>query len=206
MARPTEHRGPLVVAFDLDGTLVGPRTLLSFIAELGGPPALACAALGGLRGAGLPPARARFKEAAVGTILRGRRIEDVRRAGERLAGAITRDRLDQGMVARVELHRQRGARLVLITGALDVYAEPIAEHLAFDHVIATEVAVDGNGRCTGRLRHADLNGERKIALLRAWLGPDADRAKVVAYGNSRDDDALLAFARRTQASPSQPKL
>jgi phosphoserine phosphatase len=86
---------------------------------------------------------------------------------------------------------------VLLTAALDVYAASVADRLGFDACLSARVEVE-HGRCTGRVVDADLTGETKVRRLRAWLGDRAVRATVVAYGNSSDDDAVLAWAAQTQ--------
>jgi phosphatidylglycerophosphatase C len=90
---------------------------------------------------------------------------------------------------------------VLVSAALDVYVEPVAELLGATAAISTVVEVTGD-RCTGRLIDADLHDERKVERLQAWLGPREPSVTVYAYGNSEDDDEMAAYAERTQRRPA----
>jgi phosphoserine phosphatase len=86
--------------------------------------------------------------------------------------------------------------VVLVTAALDVYATAVADHLGLDGVVSPTVEIV-DGRCTGRIIDADLNGQTKVEALKAWLGDREPDAVVYAYGNSNEDDELLAYAAST---------
>lgn len=62
----------------------------------------------------------------------------------------------------IELHRKRGDVLVLLTASLSYTARPVADHLGFDHVLATRLEVDSGGRLTGRLVGPFCHGEGKV--------------------------------------------
>jgi phosphatidylglycerophosphatase C len=64
-------------------------------------------------------------------------------------------------------------------------------------VLATRLAVDDDGRCTGALDGANCRGPEKVRRLHAWLDEShgGRRGVVVwAYGDSTGDRELLADA------------
>lgn len=187
-----------LAAFDLDGTLIRRHSLIRFAARLSGFGGLVRAGVVGLGAAGLPPDRERFKQSALGAVLAGRDIEDVRDQGRRFAADLYRQGLHGSTIEILDIHRVGGSRTVMVTAALDVYAEPLAALLGFDAVLAARVDhVDG--RCTGTLTDEGLTGDRKVARLEQWLGGCAGHTRVYAYGDSKDDEPLLAYARATRS-------
>jgi HAD superfamily hydrolase (TIGR01490 family) len=191
-----------VAAFDLDGTLVDGHSMPRFAGALTGPigasTAVACALVRSLP----RPDVATVKRCYWHRLLHDRPAAEVRAVGERVARDLVDHLLRPDVVERLERHRAGGDELVLVTAALDVYARPFARELELDHVIATEVVVEGD-RCTGELRDADLKDERKVEALRRWLGPRESAARVHAYGNSEDDEELLRYAEVTRRRSGQ---
>lgn len=186
-----------VAAFDVDGTLTRRDTLLPFLQRLCGTQRLAMA-LGrnGLSLARMSIGRAdreAVKVAVLLPLLAGRRLDEVAAAGEAYARhLVDHDRLRPEMMARVEEHRARGDRLVMVSASPEVYLGPLGDLLGFDAVLGTRLDVGPDGRLTGRLGGRNCRGPEKVARLDAWLaGRDAT---VIAYGDSAGDAELLARA------------
>jgi phosphatidylglycerophosphatase C len=188
-----------IAAFDFDHTLTKRSTLVRFLARLVGARRLAIAVARGIASAGAPPSRLRFKTAMVGHAVAGLRSEVVQRTARTFAGSLLDNGLQEQVVARAELHRRCGHRVVIVTSALAAYVEPVARALGIDDVIATHLVVDADGRCTGELVDADLWGDKKVDRLLALLGVPADSSGLClwAYGDSEDDEALRELARRS---------
>lgn len=105
-----------------------------------------------------------------------------------IAHRIARGDLRPGAVAAIARHRVRGDRLILITAAVDVVAEPLAGELGFDDVICTRIGWSG-GR--PHLSGRNCYGAEKLRLLEA-LGPLAP--PVYAYSDHISDLDLLTRA------------
>ena len=193
----------MVAAFDLDGTLTSGHSTVDFVAGLAGWPRLLVAATRGAFDAGFPPSRSAWKDAAIGGVLRGRLEDDVRRAGRDFAVDLLEHRLIADAADLLAAHLAAGHEVVVVSAALDVYADAVGELLGGSAVIATEAEVRA-GRFTGRLLDADLRDERKVQRLVAWLGDRAPFATVYAYGNSEDDDEMLDDAAATQDRAGSP--
>jgi phosphatidylglycerophosphatase C len=186
-----------VAAFDFDGTISHRDTLGPFLKLVCGPAAfyrtmavrspLLAGVLVGLVD------RDEEKERLVGRLLTGRAAPDVRAAGVRFADQLLAgSHLRAEMVEEIGRHRREGHEVVVVSASLDVYLDPLAPSLGVDHVLCTRLDVDVDERLTGRLVGGNCRGPEKVRRLREWLG--TDDVEVWAYGDSRGDRELLAFA------------
>ncbi|MDT8282372.1 MAG: HAD-IB family phosphatase, partial [Gammaproteobacteria bacterium] len=101
--------------------------------------------------------------------------------------------LRPGACAAISFHRERGDRLVLVTAAVDMIAEPLGRALGFDDIIATRLSWDtaagvpvlDGANCYGaeKLRRID-----EIRALRPFHGP------IYAYSDHVSDLELLCQA------------
>jgi HAD superfamily hydrolase (TIGR01490 family) len=189
--------GRQLAVFDLDGTLVSSTVVESYLwLRLAAAP----------RGR-LPKELAELARVAPGWIRaeradRGRLIREVYRRYEgadlealvRLVDEEVGDhllsRVSAAALRRVRAHRAAGHRTVLLTGAVDFLLRPLAP--LFDEIVAAELAVDGDGRCTGRLASAPVVGEARAAWLR-FHAPrmEADLSESWAYADSTSDLPML---------------
>ncbi len=64
--------------------------------------------------------------------------------------------------AAVKKHRQAGDLCAIVTGATRYAAGPLARLLGIEHVVATELELDGAGRFTGRAAPPLCLGEGKV--------------------------------------------
>lgn len=98
--------------------------------------------------------------------------------------------------ALVDGHRQLGHTLVLTTATNRVITGMTARFLGIDTLIATEVALDEGGVCTGRTSGTLNMREGKVTRLRDWLGEHglapALLTQATLYSDSSNDLPLLA--------------
>jgi alcohol-forming fatty acyl-CoA reductase len=98
-------------------------------------------------------------------------------------------RISHGAVRRVREHRAAGHRVVLVTGALEPFVEPLRP--LFDDVVATRLDVR-DGRFTGFLERPPLVGEARSPWLRRYAAhAGADLGASFAYADSHSDLPLL---------------
>jgi HAD superfamily hydrolase (TIGR01490 family) len=184
--------------FDLDGTLARSNAVRTFfyfaLAERSAiaksaivlvcvPIVLACVALERV-------SRRAFNRAfyALYRWLSPPRVRGLARA---CADATVIDHLFQDAVERVEWHRARGDAVVLVTGALDVVAEPVAARLGAEAFVANELE-QRDGRFTGRLARAPLVGETKAEAVRSIARARGyDLARSFAYADHASDVPFL---------------
>jgi len=189
-----------VAAFDFDGTLTDGGSVFDFLAAVVGrrpvlratvelSPRLAQAALAGGTVAD------RTKEELFTRVLAGTdavRLEQVARdfAVRHLAAHVRPE-----VRRRLDWHRGRGDRVVVVSASPDAYVAVAAERLAADASIATLLEIDDAGLVTGRYDGANCRGEEKIRRLRLWMAEAGmEGARMWAYGNSRGDLRMLRAA------------
>ena len=106
-------------------------------------------------------------------------------AGRRIRASILPEALET-----IERHRAAGHRTVLVSGALDVLVEPLAD--LFDEVVATHMDEDASGVMTGYLATPPLVDEARANWLRKYADlHGADLSASYGYGDSHADAAWL---------------
>lgn len=112
--------------------------------------------------------------------------------------------------ALVERHRAQGDLLALVTATNDFVTQPIATAFGIEHLIATQVERDGEGRYTGRHRGLPSFQEGKVTRVRQWLatlGCDLESFEAsYFYSDSRNDLPLLARVSHPVAVNPDPTL
>lgn len=92
----------------------------------------------------------------------------------------------------IDLHRSRGDILVLLTASLSYTARPVAEHLGFDHVLATQLEVGADGRLTGRQVGPFCHGEGKVYWAERFAEEHGlDLGESTFYTDSIEDMPML---------------
>jgi HAD superfamily hydrolase (TIGR01490 family) len=97
-------------------------------------------------------------------------------------------------IAQVEQHRAAGHTLVLSTATNRYLTEATAQHLGFEHLIATECEVAADGRFSGRTDGVLNMKEGKPQRLDQWLalrGESLGQWHSLLYSDSINDQPLL---------------
>jgi phosphatidylglycerophosphatase C len=207
-----------VAFFDFDDTLIHGDSLLTFLEEVAGAWTarrafvLAAAQAWRDRALGGGDSHCDFKTAVKAAALRqtltGATREECRAAAQRTA---TRLRWDDAMLKIIETERAQGRRIVLATGALDVYLPEISAPLGrLDGVLATEMAVT-DGRLSGEMGSANCVRAEKARRVRQWLAANPPGGATVGYGNRPSDLPMLGildqgFEVRLARGGGAPKL
>ena len=199
-ARPAPdfaERSDALAVFDLDGTLVSTNIVQQYLAVMRAttPATTWPAEIGNLLGALPGYLRAERRD----------RSEFIRAVNRRYAGASEaelrtlmagdlgrriRASIRPEALALIEKHRAAGHRTVLVTGALDVLVQPLAD--LFDEVVATHMDTDENGIMTGFLATPPVVDEARANWLRKYARQhEADLAASYGYGDSLADAAWL---------------
>jgi HAD superfamily hydrolase (TIGR01490 family) len=113
---------------------------------------------------------------------------------------------DLGRVA-VKKHQDAGDILAIVTGATRFAARPLARRLGIEHVIASELEADAEGRLTGRVVDPLCYGVGKIARteeLAQSLGFDLRESTF--YSDSFTDLPLLEHVREPVVVNPDPRL
>jgi phosphatidylglycerophosphatase C len=186
---------PTVAAFDFDGTLSKRDNLIPFLRRGAGT-----GRTNGALVAALPNMLVGDRDGAKATLVRhcleGRAHAELVALGDAFAQRVLATHMRADVVERAAWHGDRGHARVIVSASLACFLEPVAERLDFDAVLATELEVGADGRCTGRLEGANVRGREKARRVDAWVAERFDGAPVDlwAYGNSGGDAAMLAAA------------
>lgn len=180
-----------VAVFDFDKTLSDRDNLVPFLATAAGRPAV----LAAFAASAWDLARNRrdaVKARLVRRLLTGRAEAEILELANAFADDVVARHLRNDVVARAEWHRDQGHERVIVSASLSAYLVPVADHLGFDAVLATELEVGADQRLTGALVGANVRGAEKVRRLDAWLA--GAPATIWAYGDSAGDRDLLARA------------
>jgi HAD superfamily hydrolase (TIGR01490 family) len=183
--------------FDFDGTIATRETFPDFMRFAVAPRRRA---IGGVLLAplvvgyrlGLVPGRV-IRAVVVRVGFGGRRETEIRAAGERFARDVLPALVRPEALERIAWHRAQGDEVVVVSGGLELYLDAWCRQHGLP-LIASRLAVRG-GRLTGRYDGADCVGAEKPRRVRARYRLD-DYAQVFAYGDTREDHAMLALAHR----------
>lgn len=188
-----------VYAMDFDGTLTTRDTLLAFIRYAKGTtafwqgfflhvPWLVLMKLG------LYP-NWKTKQRVFAWFFEGMAIE----AFDTLCRAFAKDNRHLlrplGMEA-IEKARSEGAEVMVVSASIDNWVQPFFPDVK---VIGTQVEVR-DGRLTGRFLTKNCYGQEKVKRILEYL-PDRKAYQLIAYGDSRGDKELLAFADEAHYKP-----
>lgn len=133
---------------------------------------------------------------------RGESEDRLRLMAEEMFNEIVRPSIFTQGYAMIRQSRAAGYRQVLITGALDLLAGPVARHLGMDDYVGNELEfVDGHA--TGRIKPPLLAGASKATWMRRYAethGLNLERC--FAYTDSMSDYPMLtAVGRPTVINP-----
>lgn len=120
--------------------------------------------------------------------------------GEALFEKVLKRKIYTGMQELLENDRKAGHTQVLLTGALDFVAQPVARHLGIGKVVASVLEYGPNGLATGVLRPPIMAGPEKAAWMREWAkANDIDLSWSVAYADDAADLPMLSMVGRPVA-------
>ena len=192
----TTGQQQVVAAFDFDGTLTTTDSLLAFVRFTHGRRLLLA---GFVRHAPLLLAmklglcsNGKAKERVFAYFYKDTPYRQFVQWGKDFAG-VAETMLNKEMVKRLQQHLACGHTVCVVTASIDEWVRPVCERLGAGTVLATRIEVSADGTLTGRFITPDCYGPQKVArLLEAF--PERQSYRLYAYGDSRGDDELLAFA------------
>ena len=196
-----------IYAFDFDGTLTTKDTLLVFIRY-------ACGfwlfALGFLRYSpllvlmklGLYP-NWKVKQKVFSFFFKGMTIEDFDDLCQRFAQDNHHLLRPQGIEAMNQAFSD-GAEVIIVSASIDNWVKPFFENLSNQNnrsilILGTQIEVK-DGLLTGRFLTKNCYGQEKVNRIMA-LYPHRENYHLTAYGDSRGDKELLAFADESHYKP-----
>ena len=188
-----------VVAFDFDGTLTTRDTLLAFIRYAKGTRAflwgfLRHAHLLVLMKLGFYP-NWKAKQRVFSYFFKGMSLDVFDALCQQFAADNHHLLRPEGIQA-VQQAQADGAEVLIVSASIDNWVQPFFPSVK---VVGTQIEV-ANGRLTGRFLTPNCYGEEKVRRILA-LYPDRHEYHLTAYGDSRGDKQLLAFADEAHYKP-----
>ena len=188
-----------LAVFDLDGTVIATNIVQQYFAVVRAtrPRRVWPAEIGGLLTSlpGYLRAEQRDRSELIRLVNRryeGYREQDLRELMNGELGRKIRASIRPEALEVIERHRAAGHRTVLVTGALDVLVEPLAD--LFDDVVATHMDAGADGVMTGYLATPPLVDEARGNWLRQYADRHgADLKASYGYGDSHADAAWLSL-------------
>jgi HAD superfamily hydrolase (TIGR01490 family) len=128
--------------------------------------------------------------------LRGRSPAQWHPVREAFMAQVVRPRIPPAARQLVQQHLMRGDLMVLTSATSRFLVEKTAAELGFEHLIATELAQETDGRFSGQTRGTLNMREGKVTRLRAWLAErgvtsDGLLRSTFFYSDSINDLPLL---------------
>ncbi len=92
---------------------------------------------------------------------------------------------------KIKWHLKSGDRVIVVSASLDVYLKPWCDALGVE-LICSQLHANGDS-LTGKYYNGDCTGQEKAERVRSLVKLD-DYEKIYAYGDTKEDDELLAIA------------
>ena len=187
--------GPVLIAFDFDGTLTTKDSFMAFLRWRAGPLGFAAGMIRLIPDAIqylLRHDRALIKAAAVKVFLKGLSRPELEADARRFAEHIGPTLFRSDALATWRRWRAKGARPVIVTASPDIIVAPFARSLGADTLIGTRLAFDDKDCVTGALLTANCRGQEKVKRLREVFGDEVVLA--AAYGDTAGDKEMLTLA------------
>ena len=188
-----------IVAFDFDGTLTTKDTLIEFIRYACGTGAfvkgfLRYAHLLVLMKLGLYP-NWKAKQKVFAYFFEGMKIEEFDGLCQRFAKDNQHLLRPKGIEA-IQQALAEGAEVLIVSASIDNWVKAFFNTLC---VVGTQIEIK-DGLLTGRFLTKNCYGQEKVNRILA-LYPNRSEYHLTAYGDSRGDKELLAFADESDYKP-----
>jgi HAD superfamily hydrolase (TIGR01490 family) len=144
-------------------------------------------------------------------VLLGRRLhrEEIAHHLEAHADEVLGRNVYPQALARIKAEREAGFTHVLATASYRLYVEAIAERLGFEHVIATDLHMDEEGRIRARIDGENVYDFAKLKRVEQWLKEEGLRREecfIRGYSDHVSDAPLLEFADEAYAVNAHDRL
>ncbi len=136
---------------------------------------------------------------------KGKTIAPFAAGAEEFYHSVMKPHLAPRLLARARAHKSLGHVLVLLSGSIRYYLEPVARDVGFDHLISTELEEGPGGVLTGRPRVLCVDANKKLLMTKLAEAENLDLSRSSAYGNHQADIPMLSAVGHPYAvEPTRP--
>ena len=184
-----------LILFDFDGTLTKGDSMFAFIAFAKGDAALWSSLILlspwlVMQKLGLYPAE-KAKQKLLAYHFKGDRKEYLEEQGKAFATRRLPAMFRDIALEKLHFHRSKGHEVWIVTASLDMWVGPWAQQQGLPYLATQAEYVDG--KYTGEFSTPNCNGPEKVRRIQEVLNKE-DFERVYAYGDSKGDKEMLAFA------------
>lgn len=123
---------------------------------------------------------------------KGEQQDRLKVLAEELFDEVIRPSIYSQAFAMIRQSRDAGYKQVLVTGGLDLIAEPVVRHLGMDDYVANQLEY-ADGYATGHLKQPLLAGATKATWIRQYVQQHGfDLEQCFAYSDSMSDYPMLS--------------
>ncbi|MEN5061004.1 HAD family hydrolase [Luteimonas sp. TWI1416] len=182
--------------FDFDGTITTKETFADFIhfavppVRLGMGKVLLAPLVIGYRTGRVSGNLMRGSAVRIG--LAGMPVDRAQALGRRFADEVLLGLQRPNVMSRIEWHKARGDRVVVVSGALELYLAPWCERHGLE-LICSRLEVR-EGRLTGSYAGNQCVADEKARRVRETIDTSLYE-EIYAYGDTSDDFAMLRLAK-----------
>lgn len=192
--------------YDLDGTLVRTNLVHSYLYNAANQPSLTGTLLKTLGGVARIPmfwAVDQYDRVAFNEILfsqyQGEYEDRLRELAADHFTKVLEPAIYPGAYTLVAQSKKRGLRQILVSGNLDIFVQPLAEHLGIDDIITNRLEFK-KGKATGKLIPPVLAGATKARFIQEYARDHSiDLLASYGYSDSYSDYPMLAVIGRPAA-------
>jgi phosphatidylglycerophosphatase C len=184
-----------LILFDFDGTLTKGDSMFAFINFAKGEPALwgSLILLSPwlvLQKLGLYPAE-KAKKKLLAFHFKGETAHNLEEMGKAFGLRVLPNLFRDMALEKLHFHRSKGHEVWIVTASLDIWVGPWAQQQGLPILCTKAEFVDG--KFTGEFSTPNCNGPEKVRRIEEVLQRE-DFERVYAYGDSRGDKEMLAYA------------
>jgi len=137
---------------------------------------------------------------------KGKKLSFFSDRAEKFYNDLLKPHLIPQIVDKIRYHKDRGHILVIVSGSIKYYLEPVARDLGFDHLVCTELEEGVDGLLTGKPKsHICLGKNKQLMTIDLVNKLKINLDESYAYGNSQADIHLLKMVGNpTAVEPNLP--
>jgi HAD superfamily hydrolase (TIGR01490 family) len=132
-----------------------------------------------------------IKDYLLHRLLKGKRRADLGEAIDRLRQW---QKINAPVMQSLREHSERGDKIVIASGGLDLYISDLLNGVPHDAVICTDIGIE-NGFITGDMINGNCVRERKAERVSAWLADNGPFDETFGYGNYPHDVPMLNLVK-----------